>query len=278
MQGFSIGPFVVPSNVLAVLIAAVVAAIVGRLVGRMNRTTIGNVLMDMGLAGFVAARLVFVVLWFDRYRDSLFGWLDVRDGGFTVWAGVLSAALVGAWHARRRPQLRKPLTAGLCAGVSIWLLSPGLFQFGNGVPLQSLPLATLAPLDAARGAASTPASGRPTVVNLWATWCPPCRRELPVLAAAQKERPDIRFVFVDQGEQAEVIRAYLAEQKLAPQGVVLDPAGTVGKASGSFGLPTTLFYDARGRLVTMHVGGLSSATLAATLQDIPRAASAASSP
>ncbi len=43
-------------------------------------------------------------------------------------------------------------------------------------------------------------AGKPLVINLWATWCPPCRREMPVLAAAQQANPDVRFVFVNQGE------------------------------------------------------------------------------
>src|SRR5690606_40886240 len=45
--------------------------------------------------------------------------------------------------------------------------------------------------------------GQPTVVNLWATWCPPCRREMPVLRDAQQRYPDIAFIFANQGESAE---------------------------------------------------------------------------
>lgn len=39
--------------------------------------------------------------------------------------------------------------------------------------------------------------GRPTVVNLWATWCPPCRRELPMFQQAQAAQPGVHFVFLD---------------------------------------------------------------------------------
>jgi thiol-disulfide isomerase/thioredoxin len=268
MHGFALGPLVVPSNLLALLIAIIVAAVVARSVAGLNRTRVAGVVMDMLLAAFVAARLVFVALWFDRYLDNAWGWLDVRDGGFTVWAGVLSGAMVGAWHAWRKPELRKPLGYGLFAGVALWLLTPDLFHFGNGVPLQSLPAAKLEALDGTPAAPVVLVSGKPTVINLWATWCPPCRRELPAMAAARKERPDIHFILADQGESAQIVRDFLSQEKLPADGVVVDSTGSLGKASGAFGFPTTLFYDAKGRLVSSHVGGLSSASLAATLADL----------
>ena len=49
--------------------------------------------------------------------------------------------------------------------------------------------------------------GKPSVVNLWATWCGPCRAEMPTLAAAQKNTPDVIFVFVNQGESQATVTA-----------------------------------------------------------------------
>ena len=111
--------------------------------------------------------------------------------------------------------------------------------------------------------------GRPTVVNLWATWCPPCQREMPVLHAAQRSRPDVNFVFLNQGESAQQVAAYLGKSGLALRNVLLDGRGEAGAALGHRALPTTLFFDSRGRLVDTRVGELSEATLAERLASLP---------
>ena len=109
-------------------------------------------------------------------------------------------------------------------------------------------------------------TGRPMVVNLWATWCPPCRREMPVLAEAQAQRADVAFVFVNQGEGANEVRDYLRGGAMALRNVVLDPASRVSQSTGARGLPTTLFFDAGGRLVDVHMGELTRAGLAQKLR------------
>ena len=53
--------------------------------------------------------------------------------------------------------------------------------------------------------------GEPVVINLWATWCLPCLRELPMMANMMRREPGVRFVFADQGEQRAVVESYLAE-------------------------------------------------------------------
>jgi thiol-disulfide isomerase/thioredoxin len=107
------------------------------------------------------------------------------------------------------------------------------------------------------------------VVNLWATWCGPCRAEMPVLAAAQRARPDVRFVFANQGEGPEVVQRYLAAERLALQDVWLDIGSGLGPALGSRGLPTTVFFDADGTRVDAHFGLLNAAALQARLARWP---------
>jgi hypothetical protein len=88
---------------------------------------------------------------------------------------------------------------------------------------------------------------------------------MPVLAAAQVREPDVLFVFANQGESAEVVKRYLAAERLALTDVWLDRGAQLGPALGSRGLPTTLFFDAQGHQVGAHVGVLNEAALRARL-------------
>ncbi|MFA5569493.1 MAG: TlpA disulfide reductase family protein [Trueperaceae bacterium] len=113
--------------------------------------------------------------------------------------------------------------------------------------------------------------GRPVVVNLWATWCPPCRRELPMLAAAARSNPGVGFYFVDQGETRETVQSYLDERKdLDLNGVLLDDAGELSNRFGAVGLPVTLFFDANGRHVLTHLGEVTEVEMINYLSDLKR--------
>jgi thiol-disulfide isomerase/thioredoxin len=108
--------------------------------------------------------------------------------------------------------------------------------------------------------------GGPLVINLWATWCPPCRREMPVLESAQRMRPDVTFLFVNQAESMQSVSIFLITQGLTLDNVLFDASGRLGQAVGSMALPTTLFYTADGRLINSHLGELSQASLARALE------------
>lgn len=110
--------------------------------------------------------------------------------------------------------------------------------------------------------------GKPTVINLWATWCPPCRREMPVLEQAQKKHQDVNFVFINQGEQAEQILAFLEEQGLDLSNLWLDSNGLSGQAIHSKGLPSTIFIDSSGQIKNTRLGELSAASLEFYLESI----------
>lgn len=104
--------------------------------------------------------------------------------------------------------------------------------------------------------------GKPTIINFWATWCPPCRRELPALEAAYQVYQDqIGFVAVDVKESAETVTPFIEELGLTFP-VAIDPDGRVSDVGYEVrGLPTTLFVDARGVVVARHVGPLDEATI-----------------
>ena len=265
LLSINLGPFAVPLGQLFVLTGLVVATGAGYLAGRRQQVGIGNVLMDMLLVAMLAARLVFVAIWFDVYRTAPWSILDIRDGGFHVWGGLVAALLVVAWAGWRKPALRQPLVIGLTAGVLVWAALTGTSRALDAATSQSLPSVSLKTLAGEPADIFAMTKGKPSVVNLWASWCPPCRREMPVLAAAQKQETGVNFVFVNQGEDAATAQRYLSQGSFSLSNVLLDAGTGFGRAAGSAGLPTTFFYDANGRLVDTHLGELSAATLASKL-------------
>ncbi|WP_043110198.1 TlpA disulfide reductase family protein [Polycyclovorans algicola] len=261
----SIGP--VPMTLVVIALALAFAAGTSYM---LTRRTTGDAplplmshIWDMLLVGALIARLAFIVKWWPQYAADPWAMVRIHDGGFMAAPGILAGLAFGFWRTRNAVQVRKPLAMTALAGVAAWVaLSVGLAQFQRQT--LSIPQTELFTLEGSRTRLSDHV-GTPMVVNLWASWCPPCRREMPVLAAAQAQRDDVLFAFINQGESAAVITEYLQRDRLALENVLLDLQGEVGQALQSQGLPATLFFNAEGRLVETHFGPLSGASLAAKM-------------
>jgi thiol-disulfide isomerase/thioredoxin len=96
--------------------------------------------------------------------------------------------------------------------------------------------------------------GHPVVVNMWASWCEPCRFELPFLqreALARGDKVAFLGVNVNDGRDAALARA---RQFPMPYPSFEDPRSNLFSRYRARGLPTTAFYDARGKLVIVHQG------------------------
>ncbi len=181
-----------------------------------------------------------------------------------VWVGLPVALGWALWRVRRDASARRPMLCGFVAGVALW----GAAQVGLGALQRTappLPPLTLATIDG-RPVALDAYRGRPVVINLWASWCPPCRREMPVLEKAQADHPDVTFLMINQGEAAHTVEAFVQSQGLQFNHLLLDPASQAMQAASARALPTTLFYDTQGRLVEAHLGELTAARLRDTLQ------------
>ncbi len=127
----------------------------------------------------------------------------------------------------------------------------------DDVEPEALPDVSLAALDGAGPVLELGELNGPAVVNLWATWCAPCRRELPAFQEVSVRRPDVRFVGVDIGEQADRARAYLDELGITFDQYA-DPTGELTDALGVAGLPITLVVDDAGMVVTERLGPMSA--------------------
>ena len=259
LNSLQIGPLVLPVSLLFMFAAVAVAASIGNWYGRKSGVDVEPILLQTLVVGVVVARLAFVLQFSTAYQSSPLAIFDIRDGGWRPLVGFAAAWLFAFARQFRTPVLRKPLLAAVLAATVIW----GGGILGLDVPDTERKLPTLA-LTSLEGATVDLAQfeGKPTVVNLWATWCPPCVREMPVLHEAQAQNPSVNFVFINQGESAQRVSAWLAGRNLPLRNVLLDTKGQALVAFNQRGLPTTLFFDARGRLVSTRTGELSAASLA----------------
>lgn len=270
MLSLQIGPLALPTGLVLLFLSLCVAYGVAWWLRRYRQLPdAGPLVSDLLIAGLLAARLAFVLRWYEQYFAAPWSILNIRDGGFLAPAGIAAALAIAAWRCRRPAMaaMRRPLAISVAAGALAW----GVLSAGMGLAYDkptALPAVALQAVDGTPVTLAALAGGRPMVVNLWASWCPPCRREMPVLAAAQQARADIVFVYANQREDAAAASAFLNSSGVTLRNVVLDSAAALGKAAGSSALPTTLFYDAQGRLIDTHLGELSDASLASKLQKI----------
>ena len=133
---------------------------------------------------------------------------------------------------------------------------------------RALPTRQLAPVDAVSFEEVVAGlRGRPVVVNVWASWCGPCRVEAPLLDRASDAYGDeVVFLGVASRDDADAAASFLRRYDI-DYANVLDVDGSVRRFLGLRGFPTTYFFDRDGVLVAADVGGVTEQTLAARIED-----------
>jgi peroxiredoxin len=121
--------------------------------------------------------------------------------------------------------------------------------------------------------------GRIVLVNFWASWCGPCRAEMPEIEHVYRTYRDAGFVAigVNQLEPEPEVRAFIEEHQLTWI-FVLDQDGAVSQRWGVLGLPQSYLIDREGRIVTSWLGLLSRQELERELQRLGLRSSCQCSP
>ncbi len=190
-------------------------------------------------------------------------WLLLASG--LLIGGV---ALVLAWRAQRGaalPPTALVAEAGVYPVTSLLAVNNAAAQPDAGHPAPDfiihLPDGSSTSLAAYRG--------QPVVINFWATWCPPCREEMPELAKAYARYRDQGLVVlaINDAEAHDQVAAFMQEFGLSLP-VIIDPQGEVMRAYKTNALPSTFFIDRRGIVRVRWIGILTPDILEQHLRTI----------
>lgn len=98
--------------------------------------------------------------------------------------------------------------------------------------------------------------GQPLMINFWATWCPPCVNEMPLLQQyAERYQENLVVLAINAGEDPNQVREFISRHQLDLT-ILLDPNGDAIDHFRVYGFPTTLFFDADGEMQSTHIGEL----------------------
>ncbi|MFH3478872.1 DsbE family thiol:disulfide interchange protein [Xanthobacter variabilis] len=109
--------------------------------------------------------------------------------------------------------------------------------------------------------------GKPTLVNVWASWCAPCREEHPLLMEIAKD-PRLRLVGLNYKDAPDNARRFLGQYGLPYAAVGVDPKGRAAIDWGVYGVPETFVLDRNGVIVHKFVGPLTQETVTNTLMPL----------
>lgn len=140
----------------------------------------------------------------------------------------------------------------------------------GGATVDAADVPELPPFDATAFATELSESTRPVVVNVWASWCAPCRSEAPLLTAAAERFGDrVDFVGIDINDAQGPARAFIAEFGI-PYRNLFDPDADVRGLFGGTGVPLTYFVAPGGEVVQTHFGVIDEQALALGIDDLLR--------
>lgn len=103
-------------------------------------------------------------------------------------------------------------------------------------------------------------NGRPVLINFWATYCAPCRREMPLIERVAAQHPRLVVLLIDERDDRHAASSFVAQLRVTST-VLYDGDGKVGDAYGISGLPTTIFVRPDGTVEGRYIGETNAGIL-----------------
>ncbi|RFA30421.1 hypothetical protein CAI21_04915 [Alkalilimnicola ehrlichii] len=266
MDSISLGPLLLSTPRVIALLSLLVLLAGGAWYKRRVDARFADWAFNAALTGLVCARLAYVAFNFEAFRSDPLSVLYLWQGGFHPMGAAVGAILYTLWHFRGQWRLLRHATVPLAVAGIAWGSLTMLNQL-TATPGKPLPPVNLYDLSG-QPQAIEQFRGQPVVLNLWATWCPPCQREMPLLEEMAKANPDVVFLLVNQGETRDQVQGFLDAGGLDIRWVLLDEQFTMGRHFDIAGYPATLFFNAEGEQVERYFGEVSRALLTRNLNRI----------
>lgn len=289
IEAFSLGPLLIPVKPLTLILGLLFAIWLSVRLGdrfHLEKVRVKRIAEYSAWFGLLGARLSFVVMNWDAYRSEPWTALFFWQPGYLFPGGLLTGFAYAIWRvADVSSELRRHVFislagAYLVAGLlfSALLLSTGFFQkpgvAGVGDVISEFTLQNLA----GETVRFSDLEGRAVILNFWATWCPPCRREMPLLDDMQKAYSEkgLSVIGVDVNEPASLVKSYIESIGVSYAVWVDAPDGAQGfdktqqlfSKFGGVGYPFTLFIDRSGVIRQVYIGELSRGYLHNQIEEI----------
>ena len=237
--------------------------------------------------GLVGARLGFILQNWRAYQDTPWTTFYLWQPGYSLVFGAIvsgSYLLVRVWQRAEGENFAYLRVFASGFGVAALLIAGLMLSTRLDFGSKSLRRGDLVPNFRLQDVSGQPVEladleGKAIVLNFWATWCPPCRREMPMLDTMNKAYADKGAVIVgiDVGESSQVVGRYISEVGVSYPIWVdgfpskdFDGTQALHRQFGGLGLPTTVFIDPGGIIRSFQVGELSAGIVQSKIEAMLR--------
>lgn len=291
LDAFTLGPLLIPTRPMAVVLSLLLAAWAARRYAakfNVDADWASGVAEGTAWLGLLGARLGYVTINWSAFSAQPWTALYIWQPGYLLVTGIILGVAYALYRIWRRPTSQhhaalKVLVAAYassavvlgCVFLVLFAFAPeNVLRRGNSVPNFSL-------VDVAGNTVEFASlEGRGVIINFWATWCPPCRREVPLLNSIHNEYGSrgLTVLGINLAESVNTVAPFVAEMQVSypiwldanPGQPARDRTRTVYERFGGVGLPTTIFIDRDGIVRDRYVGELNRAILQQRAEEILR--------